>query len=127
MAVQRANLVRMLGIAVAATVAAIGLRYLFIDSDAVRGFCEYNTSVWYCLIRSGASDALRLKAWGWGILALTLFALYRPTMARLQAALIAAGMGLVLYQADLASGSGALLLLYLAVRAPAGQQQGDAA
>lgn len=127
MAVQRANLVRMLGIAAVATAVAIGTRHLFIDSDAVRGFCDYNASVWYCMIRSGASDLFRLKMWGWVILAFTLFALFRPSIIRLQAALIAAGMGVALYQADQASGAAALLLLYLAVRSPAGQHEGGAA
>jgi len=127
MAVQRANLVRMLGIAAVATAVAIGTRHLFIDSDAVRGFCDYNAGVWYCMIRSGASDLFRLKVWGWVILAFTLFALFRPSIARLQVALIAAGMGVALYQADQASGAAALLLLYLAVRPPAGEKQGDTA
>lgn len=127
MAVQRANLVKMLGITALATAAAVCIRHLFIDNDTVRGFCDYNANIWYCMIRSGASDLFRLHLWGWVILAFTLFVLYRPTNARLQAALIAAGMGVVLYQADIASGAGALLLLYLTVRTPAGEQQGDAA
>ena len=122
----RANVVRMLGITAIATGVAIAMRHAFIDSDPVRSFCDYNASVWYCMIRSGASDLFRLKIWGWVILAFTLFTLYRPSPAKMQAALIAAGMGVVLYQADQASGAGALLLLYLAVRTPAGEQQGSA-
>lgn len=117
----------MLGITVLATAVALALRHLFIDNDGVRGFCEYNTAVWYCVIRSAASDILRLTLWGWVILAFALFTLVRPSVARFQAALIAAGMGIVLYQADIASGSAALLLLYLAVRSPAGDEQREAA
>jgi hypothetical protein len=127
MAVQHANRVRMIGIAAVATAVAIGARHLFIDSDAVRGFCDYNASVWYCMIRSGASDLFRLKIWGWVILAFTFFALFRPSVARLQVALVASGMGVALYQADQASGAAALLLLYLAVRSPAEKQEGGAA
>lgn len=117
----------MLGITVLATAVALALRHLFIDHDGMRGFCEYNTAVWYCVIRSGASDILRLPVWGWVILAFTLYTLWRPSVARFQAALIAAGMGIVLYQADIASGSAALLLLYLAVRSPTGDEQRNAA
>lgn len=109
-----------------AAAGALCFRYLYLDSDAVRTFCDNNPDRWFCTARATLAFGLRHPAVGWGVLALSLLALAWPSAVRLGAAVVIAVLGLVFYQADLASGAGALLLLHLALRPQAGQQQGHA-
>lgn len=116
------------GIAVAG---ALSLRYLYLDSDTFRTFCDGAPERWSCTTRASLAYGLRHVAVGWGILALTLVVLAWPSSLRAGLACVATALGLVLFQAELASGAGALLLLHLAIRAQAGhsnarEQQGQA-
>jgi hypothetical protein len=117
---------------IAARIAAIGaaviagglcLRHFYIDSDTVRTLCDAAPEQLFCTARTVFSRLLRHPALGWAILALTLLTLIRPTPLRLGAAFAVVCAGLALYQADLASGAGALLLISLAIQRP--QQQGN--
>lgn len=109
-----------------AAAGALCFRYLYLDSDSFRTFCDNNPERWVCTTRTTLAFVLRHPAMGWGVLALSLLALVWPSAWRLGAAVVVVALGLVFYQADLASGAGALLLLHLAVRPQAGQQQGHA-
>jgi hypothetical protein len=103
------------------------LRHLFLDHDGVRTMCDADANAWMCQLRSQLSYALRHPAGGWVLLALALLALWRPTLPSLGIALVLCSFGLVLYQADLASGAAALLLLRLALNDPAPDDERHAA
>ncbi len=95
------------------------LRHLFLDNDTVRTLCDADASAWFCRLRSQLSLILRHPAGGWVLMVLALLTLWRPSLPRMSIALALCGAGLVLYQADLASGAAALLLLHLALLGPA--------
>ncbi|HRE22236.1 MAG TPA: hypothetical protein PKW21_14575 [Rhabdaerophilum sp.] len=116
---QRHMLPRFFAAAVLVIAASMALRYLYIDNDGVRTFCDGDPRNWICTLRSKMSLILRHPAVGWGILALTLAAIVRPFAWLAGAACLALAAGLVLYQADLASGAAALLLLGFVIRLPA--------
>jgi hypothetical protein len=117
---------RILAVASLAIAGALCLRYFYLDNDGVRTFCDSAPERWTCTTRGTLSLVLHHPAVGWGVLAVALLALVWPSAWRLEIALGLAALGLVLYQADLASGAAALLVLHLAVRPHAGNQQGQA-
>lgn len=106
---------------------AMSLRYFYLDNDAVRTVCDAAPDRWFCTLRGKISLVLRHPAGGWVILALTVLTLLRPKPLALAFTFVLTALGLVLYQADLASGSLALLLLQLAIRHQAGEQQREPA
>lgn len=103
------------------------LRHLFLDNDTVRTMCDADANAWFCRLRSQLSLILRHPAGGWVVLVLALLTLWRPTAPRMAVALVLCGAGLVLYQADQASGGAALLLLHLTLFGPARDRQGHPA
>lgn len=113
--VARSSVLRIAASAGVAVAAALALRYLYLDSDTVRVACDARPDTLSCTVRAKLALYLRLPSLGWGILAIALVAALRPAtiLWMIAASIVAAGM--VLYQADLASGSAALLLLGLAL------------
>jgi len=116
---QRHMLPRFFAAAVVVIAASMALRYLYIDSDSVRTFCDGDPRNWVCTLRGQMSLVLRNPLVGWGVLAVTFAAIIRPLAGLTAIACLAIAAGLVLYQADLASGAGALLLLGFVIRLPA--------
>lgn len=116
---QRHVLPRFLAAVVLVIAASMALRYIYIDNDGVRTFCDGDPKNWICSLRGTMSLVLRHPLVGWGILALTVVAIIRPFVWLAGAACLALAAGLVLYQADLSSGAAALLLLAFVIRLPA--------
>lgn len=110
---EKSDILRVFAACSIAVVAALCLRHLFLDNDPVRRLCDANANLWFCGPRAQMAFLLRHPAMGWGILAIGLLAIWKPTFLRITLALVIAGLGLVLYQASLASGAAALLLLRL--------------
>ena len=115
---EKSDILRIFAACSLAIVAALCLRHLFLDNDQVRRLCDADANQWFCGPRAQLAFLLRHPAMGWGLLALSLLAIWKPTILRLTAALMIAGLGLVLYQASLASGAAALLLLRLGLADP---------
>ena len=95
---------------------ALNLRYLYLDNDGVRVLCDADAKQWFCQTRRTLSYVLRHPSVGWIIIACAALALVWPSILRLSLALVFASIGLVLFQADLASGAAALILLALVLR-----------
>ncbi len=79
---------------------ALYLRYLVIEQPAVALACAAGLKTWACAIRALATELFRHSVFGW-------------------TALIAGGLGIVLYNVDLSALAAALLLISLARPAPA--------
>lgn len=115
----KTTFLRILAACGVAVIAAMCLRYLYLDNDGVRVLCDADAKQWFCQLRRSLSYVLRHPSVGWVILASAALALLWPSVLRLGAALLLASLGLVLFQADLASGAAALVLITLVLRAKA--------
>lgn len=124
---QNPVVLRIAGACGAAIIAALCLRYLFIDNDAVRTACDNAPGQWWCGLRTRLSMILRHPALGWVILALAVPGLIRPRIWLVAIGLVLAALGLVLYQADLASGAASILLIGAALDQRAGEKPGRTA
>ncbi len=101
----------------AAILYAYYLRYHVIEQPAVGLACE-NAATWLCSSRRTAIMLFTPSVFGIVALAAALLNLLRPSVLLCAVALIAAGFGLVLYNAALAALAIALLILSLARPAP---------
>lgn len=106
-------IVRIVAASLVAVCLALALRHLFLDNDQVRKLCDSNANQWFCGLRAQLAFLLRHPAVGWGILGVSILVIWRPNLWRFLGAFALVGFGLVLYQASLASGAAALLLLRL--------------
>ncbi len=106
----------------ALTAVALGcafyLRYLVIEQAAVGIACESGVADWTCTARRTAIALYRPSTFGIVAVSAALLNLLRPSPVLCAAALMAAGCGLVLYNASLSAIAVALLILSLARRAP---------
>jgi hypothetical protein len=106
----------------AVTLAALGyayfLRYQVVEQAAVALACEAYPASWLCASRRAAVMLFTPSVFGWTALAAAALNLVRPSIVLCTVGLIAAGLGLVLYNASLAALAGALLILSLARPAP---------
>ena len=95
----------------------LSLRYLYLDSDTFRTFCDGAPERWSCTTRARPRLCAAPCRCGLGpLLALTLVVLEWPSAFRIGLACVVTALRAL--QAELASGAGALLLLRLAIRAP---------
>ncbi len=97
---------------------ALYLRYLVIEQPPVALACEAGLRTWLCTTRTLATALFRNDVFGWAALAIAALNLLRPSSVLVAAALVAGGLGIVLYNVDLSALALALLLLSLARRAP---------
>lgn len=93
---------------------ALYLRYFAIELSSVALACDAGLQSWLCLARKIATVLFNQSAFGWVALAAALINLVRPVIPVFAVALVAAGFGLVLYNAGLAALAIALLIVSLA-------------
>lgn len=112
------------GILLCAASAAAGyvLRYQFVEPEAMGAACE-RARLWWCPLRTGFIVFTEWRGLGWLALALAAMALLAASTrhverARLWAAptLVAAGFGMILYNATLSAPAAVLATLVLARR-----------
>jgi hypothetical protein len=105
-------------IAAAALGCGFYLRYRLIEQPAVGIACQTGWMSAQCSIRSIAMTLFELSVFGFVALCSALLNLYRPSVVLIALALLAGGIGIVLYNVALAALALALLILSLARRAP---------
>ena len=106
----------------AVALAALGcgfyLRYGMIEQPTIGVACESGTRSLLCSVRKLAIALFTPLAFGWTALAAACLNLLRPSLVLCTVALIAGGIGIVLYNAGLSGLAIALLILSLARAAP---------
>jgi hypothetical protein len=108
----------LLAIVLAAIGYAYFLRYHVVEQSSVALACEARPATWLCASRRTAVMLFSASAFGWIAVGAAILNLLRPSIVLCTVALIAAGFGLVLYNASLAAIAVALLILSLARPAP---------
>jgi len=98
---------------------ALYMRYDAIEQSGVGLACVAGLDTWLCWSRKVLVALFEYFVFGWAALALAAFNLWRPSLIGFAVALAATCLGVVLYNAGLASIAAALLLLSFARRAPA--------
>ena len=98
---------------------ALYLRYLAIEYSPVALACDGGLQTWLCTSRAVATSLFRNSVFG--IVALVIAALHviRPSIVLLTAGVVAAGLGIVLYNINLSGIAIGLLFLGFARPAPA--------
>ncbi len=100
---------------------ALYLRYLTIEYATVSLACQGGLNTWLCTTFRLVIVLYNHSVFGWIALGAALLNLVRPSIVLITIALIAAGFGLVLHNADLSGLAAALLILSLARPAPAAE------
>jgi hypothetical protein len=116
----RPTLRQAIGLAAIALVAlsyGLFMRYWVIENSAIGVACETGMN-WLCASRRTAIALFQPQVFGIVALGAALLNLLRPSFIPIAIALLAAGAGIVLYNAALSSFAGALLILSLARPAP---------
>jgi hypothetical protein len=96
---------------------AFYLRYRVIEQASIGIACE-SADTWLCAVRRTTIALYRPSAFGLAALSAALLNLVRPSAVLWTFALLAAGLGLVLYNATWSALAVGLLILSLARRAP---------
>jgi len=94
------------------------LRYQLIEQSAVGIACQSAGTTWLCALRRTAIALFNPSVFGLTALGAALLNLIRPSFVLCAVALIAGGIGVVLYNVALSALALALLLLSLARPAP---------
>ena len=105
-------------IALAALACGFYLRYLVIEQTSVGIACGENPTTWLCASRRATIALYNPSVFGMTALGAALLNLTRPHVVLWAVALIAGGIGIVLYNVALSALAVALLLLSLARPAP---------
>jgi hypothetical protein len=116
----RPTLRQAIGLAAIALVAlsyGLSMRYWVIENSALGAACETGRT-WLCASRRMAIALFQPQVFGIAALGAALLNLLRPSFVPIAIALLAAGAGIVLYNAALSSFAVALLILSLARPAP---------
>jgi hypothetical protein len=100
---------------------ALYLRYLAIEHAQVSLACQAGLNTWLCTSFRVAIALYNHSVFGYIALVAAVLNLVRPSIVLMFVALVAAGFGLVLHNADLAGLAVALLVLSLARPAPAAE------
>lgn len=98
---------------------ALYLRYLAIEYSPVALACDSGLQTWLCTSRSVATSLFRNSVFGHVALAIAALHLVRPSIVLLTAGVVAAGLGIVLYNVSLSGIAVGLLVLGFARPAPA--------
>jgi hypothetical protein len=110
--------------AVLAAIAAVALacgfymRYRLVEQSSVGIACQSGSQDLACSIRGVAITLFTASVFGFTALVAALLNLWRPSIVLIALALLAAGIGIVLYNVALSALALALLILSLARRAP---------
>lgn len=114
--------VLVLAVALLSLLGAGLLRFALVESAGLMAECPANPGKsWPCALREGAIVLFNAEAFGLAALGLALATFARPRLATAVPALVATGMGLVLYNTALAALAAAILILSLA-RAGGGRE-----
>ena len=108
-------------IALGALSYGLSMRYWVIENSALGAACQTGTAsgtTWLCASRRMAIGLFQPQVFGIAALGAALLNLLRPSFVPIAIALLAAGAGIVLYNAALSSFAVALLILSLARPAP---------
>jgi hypothetical protein len=105
-------------IAAAALACGFYLRYRLIEQPAVGIACQAGSAGTECSIRRVAITLFESSVFGFTALCSALLNLYRPSLVLIALALLAGGIGVVLYNVALSALALALLILTLARRVP---------
>jgi hypothetical protein len=100
---------------------ALYLRYLAIEYAPVSLACQGGLNTWLCSAFRMVIGFYNHGVFGWIAMAAALLNLVRPSIVLVAIAIMAAGFGLVLHNADLSGLAAALLILSLARPAPAAE------
>ena len=100
---------------------ALYLRYLAIEYAPVSLACQGGLNTWLCSTFRLVIGLYNHGVFGWVAMAAALLNLVRPSIVLVAIAIMAAGFGLVLHNADLSGLAVALLILSLAHLAPAAE------
>jgi hypothetical protein len=98
---------------------ALYLRYLAIELSTVALACDAGLQTTTCKMRSLATYLFKQNVFGTVALVIAVLHVLRPSIALLTAALVAAGLGIVLYNIALSGIAIGLLILGFARPAPA--------
>ena len=98
---------------------ALYLRYLAVEFSAVSLACDAGLQTMVCKMRSLATYLFKHSVFGTVALAIAALHVLRPSIVLLTGALIAAGLGIVLYNVALSGIAIGLLILGFARPAPA--------
>ena len=94
------------------------LRYQVIEQASVGIACDGGLNTWLCASRRAAIALFTPQAFGFAALGAALLNLLRPSIVLWTIALLAGGIGIVLYNVALSALAVALLILSLARPAP---------
>jgi hypothetical protein len=97
---------------------ALYLRYLAIEFAPVALACQAGLQTWLCTTFRVTIALFNHSVFGWVAFGAALLNLLRPTLVLVALALVGAGFGLVLHNADLSGLAVALLVVSLARPAP---------
>lgn len=98
---------------------AMYVRYLVIETTVVGLACEAGLATTLCAMRGVMIALFHYNAFGWAALAAALVHLWRPNVWVFGVALVAGGLGVVLYDTGAAALAWALLIVSFARPAPA--------
>lgn len=101
-----------------ALAAGFYLRHEVVDQAAIGVACGEGSADWLCSIRRATITLHAPSAFGYAALAVALLNLLRPSVVLWSLALLAGGLGIVLYNAALSALAIAVLVLSLARPAP---------
>ncbi len=111
------GLVALAGLAALSLGLAFWMRYQVIENSTVGIACD-SARTWLCSSRRLAIMLFTPSVFGWSALIAALIHLWRPSTIVCAVALVAAGLGLVLYNVQLSALAAGLLIVSLARRAP---------
>lgn len=95
------------------------LRFLAIENPVVGLACDGGLNTWLCLFRKVAFGLYENLVFGWVAVGAALLNFLRPSLPLFAIALLASGLGLVLYNAGLAALAVGILVMSFA--RPAGE------
>ena len=98
---------------------AIYLRYLAIENSQVALACDAGLQTWLCKTRLTATWLFRNNVFGGAAMVIAVLHVLRPSIVLLTGGLVAAGLGIVLYNITLSGLAIGLLILGFARPAPA--------
>lgn len=102
----------------AALAAGMYVRYMLIEQPSVGLVCQDGLATFSCALRAQAIALFTNSVFGVGAAIIAALNLLRPSLVLFAPALALAGLGIVLYNINMAALAVALLVLSLARRAP---------
>lgn len=108
-----------IALAFSAVGAALYVRYFAIENAPFALGCDAGINTWLCSTRSVATKLFRNEVFGIAALVVAMLNLIRPSIVLVSAGIVAAALGLALYNPSLSGLAVGLLILGFARPAPA--------